>query len=285
MMSSSLLGKRPPPKTKEEERKLHTSQLSYSMNFDIMWALAGYLMTLRAPRDSVFYISASESIVIAFMQRMVFCLHFRWKRRREVRAIDVEVDAVKLQKVEVLAVEDVGDIEVAAELVSTTADTAKAELDSTALATNEIPSTDEPSQPFTPLDPVPRFGHHTLGTMASECISKICAFIILILFVTLPDASAWSSYCGTVTTVQASTRLASLLAGGLVVDTAAAAIESQLLGLDYADAVAHFRVARLGFKDFAFVFSSGIMAVVGYYILADGGVVVLTPTYQRGRKF
>ncbi|KAJ3191198.1 hypothetical protein HK101_007993 [Irineochytrium annulatum] len=136
-----------------EERHFHTTRLLYSMNFDIMSAVAGYLLTLRAPLDSLFYTSASESLAITFVQRLVICLHFRWKRRRQVKAIDVEVDVIKAEKVDETLGKDICDNRKAPEPASAPSAIRITEINTTPLIISNDPATHEPSEAFTPKDP------------------------------------------------------------------------------------------------------------------------------------
>ncbi|KAJ3186414.1 hypothetical protein HK101_009660 [Irineochytrium annulatum] len=126
-------------------------------------------------------------------------------------------------------------------------------------------------EPFKPLDPCVKYGYLNIGVMLGETVGRIMAFIVIILFVTLPDASQWASYCGVVTTVQATERFAFLFATGLIVDAVSAHFDSSMLGFDYADAVEYFRSAGISFNGYVYLCAS-IIIVLGDYIVADTGV-------------
>ncbi|KAJ3178893.1 hypothetical protein HK101_010089 [Irineochytrium annulatum] len=303
--------------TKEEEARVHTAQIIYVIKDDLNWAVAANVLTLRSPIDSLFYISASESLALTLIQRIAMCLHFRWKRKREARRINIVdaepadvgkpaavIKAVNKQdgntadSVTALPVDeatgrltpliDIADTHTgnrgfAAEVFGAK----KSTHDLTRIATALGPHARQPPEvPFIPLHPAVKYGHTAMGMMASETAGRLCAYIIIIALVTLPHASSWSSWAGPLTTSQASVRLAFLLVGGTAVDAVASAFEAGWLGLDYRDSVRHFtKVAGVSWSGFAFVFFIGVVTVAGYLIIADAGVVVHVVGYQSGRKF
>ncbi|KAJ3178891.1 hypothetical protein HK101_010087 [Irineochytrium annulatum] len=301
--------------SKEEEANIHRAQIIYGMKDDVHWAVAANGLTLRSSLDSLFYISASESLAITLIQRIAMCLHFRWKRKREARRADIiDAEAVEVGKPAVV-IRNAKHIEKAATFI-----TAPVAVNEAGRLTSLIDITDahtgnrgfaaeafgakkaisnlaktagtgldvlqQPEIPFIPLDPAVKYGHAAIGVMTSETAGRLCAYIIIIALVTIPDASSWSSWAGPLTTAQTSVRLAFLLVGGTLVDAVAAAFEACYLGLDYRESVTHFtKVAGVSWSGFAFVFFSAVVTVAGYYIIADAGVVVEVAGYQRGRKF
>ncbi|KAJ3178892.1 hypothetical protein HK101_010088 [Irineochytrium annulatum] len=301
--------------TKEEEAKVHSAQIIYKMKDDVNWAVAANVLTLRSPIDSLFYISASESLALTLIQRIAMCLHFRWKRIREARRVGiVDAETTEVGEPAVLIADDKKHIETTVELLTapvsvnetgltshidiTDAHTGNrgfaAEAFGAKKTTNNFAKTaatgldalQQPEAPFIPLDPAVKYGHTTMSMMTSETAGRLCAYLIIIALVTLPDASSWSSWAGPLTTAQASVRLAFLLVGGTLVDAVAAAFEASWLGLDYRESVRHFtKEAGLSWNGFAFLFFSAVVTVVGYYIIADAGVVMEVAGYQRGRKF
>ncbi|KAJ3186413.1 hypothetical protein HK101_009659 [Irineochytrium annulatum] len=390
------------------------AQLMYTMAFDLAWGMAGNLLTLRSPSDTLFYISAAESFAITLIQRVILCLHFRVQRRKAMKTkavVDVEdVPAVMVTtqimpksedaEVVVVASDDAissdkrvapvtamnsasgptllranlhanempkgiaaltdggnagfaavifgagdrpSEVNTSGELrgstssfgipsmrrlhprqesqVSSRFHTGLQEKNESSTGLRPIPSecgsanepgsslavdAEEPApekdssssasladqappplcadDPFEPLDPSIKYGYLNFGVMLGETVGRIMAYIVMILFVTLPDASQWASYCGLVTTVQATERFAFLFAAGLVVDAASAHFDTLMLGFDYADALEYFTGAGISFNGYVYLCAS-IITVAGDYIIADTGVFMDVRTYQVGRKF
>ncbi|KAI8848853.1 hypothetical protein BC829DRAFT_207449 [Chytridium lagenaria] len=146
-----------------------------------------------------------------------------------------------------------------------------------------VASTTELSVLFVPLREEISYGYFRLGAMIADWSSKSVAFLIILLFISLPDVSTWTRHFGNISAVELIVRFTTWPLFATVSEFLCTFVESRMLKLDFALCVDEFRKAGLSVAAFLYVISL-VSGGVGILLIAETDIMGQTMTFQPGRR-
>ncbi|KAI8843564.1 hypothetical protein BC829DRAFT_400915 [Chytridium lagenaria] len=137
---------------------------------------------------------------------------------------------------------------------------------------------------FTPIDARTLHGFLRLGSIIADNASRYIALSIILLYITTPKSSTFTTYYHTVPFPIWILKLIVSPLLGLSFDVICLWAEGRILGVEWDCCLTRFREARLEW-DMGYVYVIAIgLCVVGFVVFADTGVFEVNPEYLQGRR-
>ncbi|KAJ3208595.1 hypothetical protein HDU67_006667 [Dinochytrium kinnereticum] len=137
--------------------------------------------------------------------------------------------------------------------------------------------------PFIPLKEEVIYGYLRIGSMIAEWSSRGVAFMITLIFITVPDFQKWTWFYSYPNVIDLAIRLVTWPFFAFICEFLCTFAESRILQLDFATSVDEFKASGLSLSGYIFLISL-LSGCAGIVLIVETGVLDKNPAFEVGRR-